>query len=361
MDDKVAYDDVKQFISDAIVARSRDEIPDYLKPSKYWLDFCKFSAYVRRLDNQELGHIRNHTWHLTGDSYQSYYFGSPVENRCLAEEYEYLVGRLGIELRMGEDERGIGFDTRWGKLNRDRIRHLQVLVDLREHGAFSSDRPQTLLEIGGGFGGLAAVIMSYNPAVTYVLLDLEETLFYQAIYLSNTFGRERVVLCDQGRPMPQLEPGRFYLVPQAQYQLIENVKFDLAINQQSMQEMNQLQVDHYCNLLERTSVLFYSANLDQHSQTVQDEKKIVAGLNAFLLGRFGPVLWDSYRDDSPILRLLRRWRTINSAIYHIKLLMSRSSAASRLYRLVRREPLRRFSDFNLQRLILRCAPIHKSS
>lgn len=349
-----SYDDIKQFIADAIAARSRDGVPDYLKPSKYWLDFCKFSAYVRTLDDQELRRIRYHTWHLTADNYQVYYFISDLNRRCLLEEYEYLIGCLGTGRHLGEGESGIGFDTPWGKINKDLARQLQVLVDLRRHDAFPSDRPQTVLEIGGGFGGLAATMMRYNPATACVLLDLEETLFFQAVNLSNAFGRGAVVLCDDRRPMPAPEAGKFYLVPQARGRLVEPLRFDVAVNQQSMQEMSEAQVDHYCDLLEKTTARFYSCNLDHHVLLLRSEKRIVTSLNALLLKRFGRPLWDSYRDCSSITRLGRRWGRVKTVADLLKSVVVRSRAASRLYLALWGEPVRRYSDVNLRRLIFRC-------
>lgn len=349
------FDDIKQFISNAIQARSREDVPEHLRPSAFWMDFCKYTDYVRKLDDGELLKVRNHTWHLTADNYQTYYFhGAGSVRRGVEEEYEYLIRRLGLDTFPGEGEHGLGFDTRWGKVCRDRVRYLQVLLDLHEHDALAAKGTQTVLEIGGGFGGLASVIMKHNPAVAYVLLDLEETLFFQAVNLTNAFGRSAVVLCESDRPMPALEPGKFYLVPQARFKLLEGLKFDLAINQQSMQEMNQQQVDHYCTLLENGARLFYSSNLDHHNQDLRDGKNIVTDLNTFIRRRLGRVLWDSYKDDSLLTRLTRRLGPIHRGVDSLKRALSHSRAASKLYRLLRGKPLGRHSDFKLQRLILLC-------
>jgi hypothetical protein len=349
-----SYDDVKQFIASAIDRREQADTPPFLIPSDYWKDFCKYSSYVPKLPDDELPFIRQHSWHLTGDGCHEYYFGSQSYRRSILEEYEYLARILELTAPMGEDPSAIGFDTPYGKLNRDRLRYLQVLADIIRNGAFLRDRPQSVLEIGGGYGGLASTVMAANPRTSYVIVDLEETLFYSSVYLRNTFGPDRVVLCDQRQAVSALEPGKFYMVPQSQYAQVQGWKFDLAINQQSMQEMNQQQVDHYCDLLENVAQLFYSCNLSQHTQILCREKKVVTGLNNFLLYRFPNVLWDSRKEAGLCWSILTRFPTMETAVRYTKILLSESSAVAGFYRALWKRPLRRFSDVRLQRLILRC-------
>ena len=62
-------------------------------------------------------------------------------------------------------------------------------------------------------------------------------------------------LTTEGSP-DKLSEGVVYLVPQSQAAVLEQYTFDLAINQQSMQEMNQEQVDRYCNLIKKDYEVF---------------------------------------------------------------------------------------------------------
>ena len=350
------YQRIKDFIAAAIDQRQGGDVPDFLRPSDYWGESFKYSEYVRTLPPDELKRIRYHTWHLTSDHYQIYYFGTDANKRCLLEEYDYLSGMLEGPAAFAEDDSGIGFDTDRGKLSIDLVRYLLVLVDLVRHGPISADGPRTVLEIGGGYGGLARLCMDFNPATAYVILDLAETLFFSAVNLTNAFGADRVVLCDRSGPPPSAEPGRFYLVPQSRHELVRPMRFDLAINQQSMQEMNQQQVSHYCDILAATTGQFYTCNLHHHSQKLRDETGIVTDLNDALRGRFPEVVWDSEKAESCLTRFIRRHPSIGFLHAGAKILGSQNARIARAYRGLTGRPLRQFSDARLQRLILRCRP-----
>ena len=332
------YDHIRDFIAKAIASREQSAPSDLTRPSRYWQDFCRFSAYVRGLPDDELPFIRYQTWHLTSDHYQRYYLGSESLLAAAEKEYLFLTGHLN-GFRPVESSEGIGFDTHHGKISIDLIRYLGVLKDLFLHGALSRDTRHSVLEIGGGYGGLASLCMQFNSSMAYVICDLEETMFYQAVHLSNVWGSDRVVMCDETAvSLPMLEPGKFYLVPQSRYGLVRTLRFDLALNQQSMQEMSQRQVEHYCDLLSETATCFYSCNQD-HGELVRERTQIVHGLNAFLLRRFPEVLWDSRLEMSSLARMSQR-----------------SSLTWRIYRRLSLVPPLQISDAQLRRLILRCSP-----
>jgi hypothetical protein len=100
-------------------------------------------------------------------------------------------------------------------------------------------------------------------------------------------------------------PGRFYLVPQFRSPAAAHVKVDIAVNQQSMQEMNESQVSYYCNLIDRAADYFYSCNLEQHAQTVVDRMGTVCSLTELFNRTFPGVIWRS-RPDLGRVKLLKK-------------------------------------------------------
>lgn len=66
----------------------------------------------------------------------------------------------------------------------------------------------SILEWGGGYGGLARIIRRLNPTVTYVIADLPALLALQFVYLSSVEGIEPIIV----RPGASLIPGRVNLV-----------------------------------------------------------------------------------------------------------------------------------------------------
>jgi putative sugar O-methyltransferase len=351
------YENIKSFLAAALERRQRSDVPEFLRPSIYWQDFSRFTSYVRTLPAEELKFIRYHTWHLNSDQYGFYYFCLDSTRRAVLEEFDYLKNKLGISTAFGEDKHGLGFDTDQGKISRDVVRYLLVLLELVKQGAFATAGPQMVLEIGGGYGGLARMCLTLNPATAYVIMDIEETLFYQAVYLTNTFGSDRVVLCGSGdAPISALKAGHIYLVPQSDFKKVLGCQFDLAINQQSMQEMNQAQVDNYCDLLSKVARKFYSCNISQHPDGVVGRTGIVKGLNEYFIRRFPVMVWDSDKEAGVATRFLRKHPhpKLEMALNEVVRLASYLELLQKCHRFVFGEPLRRFSDVQIRRLIFRC-------
>src|SRR5947209_13464956 len=63
-------------------------------PSKFWSDFCSFFDYLPSLPDEAFANLRLHTYHLTGDTYQSY---RSEEHTSELQSRQYLVCRLLLE------------------------------------------------------------------------------------------------------------------------------------------------------------------------------------------------------------------------------------------------------------------------
>jgi hypothetical protein len=125
-------------------------------------------------------------------------------------------------------------------------------------------------------------------------------MFFQAVHLANRFGFESLTLAE-GPSLDDgaLQPGRFVLVPQSRAQLVDGLSFDLAINQQSMQEMREDQVRYYCDLVLRNSSRFYSCNRPVHEGAVAAGMGTVENLTSILDGAFPEILWQPSEDEPP--------------------------------------------------------------
>src|SRR5258705_9277695 len=75
-------------------------------PSQCWADGCAFFSYSLELAPEAWTKLRLHTYHFTGDNYQSYLWGRP-ERWCGA--WDKLVADLPDILRLSEPVGGIGF------------------------------------------------------------------------------------------------------------------------------------------------------------------------------------------------------------------------------------------------------------
>jgi hypothetical protein len=93
--------------------------------------------------------------------------------------------------------------------------------------------PRHIVEIGGGFGCLTAMLKRLWPRAKFTLIDLKESLRIQRYYLKESFG----TLSDFSfkQDMDGIESA------------------DLVINIRSMMEMTKAQVDYYINHIQSLS------------------------------------------------------------------------------------------------------------
>jgi hypothetical protein len=283
-----SYSDLRSFGTEILERREDPSLPPVLRPSEAWRTSARQFRYVHELPDSELARIRFHTYHLTSDIYLTYAVDRPELRLYLTRACELIRAQLGHELP-DEGPEGIGFNVDGRRISIDLVRYLQVVADLYAAGVDCRRSPNAVLEIGGGYGGFAAAFVSLHPASACVLLDLEETLFFQAVHLCNRFGFDAVSLCSE---VPtETEPGRFYLVPQSASESLRKTQFDLVINQQSMQEMTREQVERYCALVDGSTRLFYSCNRHEHAGCVAAGMGVVRNLTQLLESRFPRVLW----------------------------------------------------------------------
>jgi putative sugar O-methyltransferase len=305
----VLLEEIKQFVRDAVERREHSGAEG---AADVWRFGTSLTSYLRQLDERELRFLRRHTFHFTGDNYQRYLFGNNSDRDGIAAAARFHFNRLpGFSIDEGEN--GIGYETDFGLISFDLIRYISVVADLVESGALKADDQKVLLEIGGGYGGLARTALAYAPACSYVICDLEEMLFCSAVYLSNQCGAERVHLVADDLGASQLVSGHFYLLPQSNLEQLRG-RFALALNQQSMQEMTQDQVERYCDFLADHATMFYSRNYPSLSAIggvdFLSKFSTVKDLNAFLRQRF-ELIWSGPKEtaefgDAWLERLLLR-------------------------------------------------------
>ena len=124
-----------------------------------------------------------------------------------------------------------------------------------------------VLEIGGGFGGLAYYLKSKNKKINYYATDLPENLILQKYFLSSCFKRwEKIKLCQSPEDVVigdfDGENGCVKLLPNYLIDSIPDNYFDLIINFRSFSEMPRITSDKYIKEASRLSkYLIYHENL----------------------------------------------------------------------------------------------------
>jgi hypothetical protein len=220
--------------------------------------------------------VRLHTYHLTGDNYQTYYLGN---RRGFLDFYGPWLATDGLPLEhvLSEPEDGIGFRLEDGRfVSADIARFQRSVATLSRTGILAelgrSEHAPRVLEIGGGYGGLALHLSRILSGSQYFIIDLPETLIFSAIYLALQAAAKRLYLYAPGERLDAEALGGFdfVLLPDYRIDAISGVEFDLAINVASMQEMRIDQVERYLDFLRANCRgVFYSCNRDR--QTGNDE------------------------------------------------------------------------------------------
>ena len=132
---------------------------------------------------------------------------------------------------------------------------------MKEGGAF--DRCQTVLEIGGGYGRNAFVILNSRPDTRYFMVDIPPALYIAQRYLSSLFDKRRVFsareFSDYEQVRDDIENSSIIFLLPHQLKLVPAKMFDLAINISSFGEMNRAQIESYFAEIDRvTAGAFYS-------------------------------------------------------------------------------------------------------
>ena len=134
---------------------------------------------------------------------------------------------------------------------------LGSLMDLNLLYAFSAlprDGVTRILEVGGGYGRLAEAAWNiFGKTVQYVIIDsVPASLYYAKEYLSRACPEARI----GSYYTDAFEMSRFdiAIIPAWHFERINNLRYDICVNIESMQEMNQHHVDYYLNLFDALAV-----------------------------------------------------------------------------------------------------------
>ncbi len=128
--------------------------------------------------------------------------------------------------------------------------------------AVSFEKTHNILEIGGGYGRNAYVILTLNPNARIVLVDIMPALYIAQRYLSSVF-KERKVF--QARSFScyeevkeEIEAASIVFLLPHQLSLLPDKQFDLSMNISSFGEMHLKQIEWYFQQINRlTSQYFY--------------------------------------------------------------------------------------------------------
>jgi hypothetical protein len=163
---------------------------------------------------------------------------------------------------------------------------------LRASETRGRERPiRDILEIGGGYGGLARISRLLHPRARYWIVDLPTSLFFAELFLRESFPDARFHYVSE-HGLAGADDADFVLVPSQLASAVHGCAFDIALNTGSLQEMTQSSVDYWMDLLQNhvDTDFFYSCNYFLMNKRMFDETRDLA------INQMCPVLddfWDT--------------------------------------------------------------------
>jgi hypothetical protein len=147
-----------------------------------------------------------------------------------------------------------------------KLNEFEVFPSAEYHCAFAQkinmlvrkfDRP-TILEIGGGYGGLAYYCLVENPRMRIVLSDLPENAALQAFYLKSMFPNKKIKLYGEVEIDGDFD---ILITPNFALEEISENSVELTFNSYSLAEMSRETVNRYINIIcNVTNHYFYHLN-----------------------------------------------------------------------------------------------------
>lgn len=110
-----------------------------------------------------------------------------------------------------------------------------------------------ILEVGGGYGRLAeAAYNIFGDSIQYVMIDsVPASLYYAKKYLDRACPYAKVWSYYESMHPLDMSRCNIIIIPSWHFERINTMMYDVCINIESMQEMNQFHVDHYLSLFDR--------------------------------------------------------------------------------------------------------------
>ncbi len=257
-------------VRDAVAKMKVDAADGVARPSEYWNAELANIDYLADASPLVIRKLRHHAFWITGLRAYDYRVQDDVQRDLFEMRLRALTRIGGADLVVAEPEvlGGFGYRIDGALYNLDTLKFLEVLVGLRTAGILdplrAADRP-VIVEVGGGWGGLAGQLRTLIPHALYVIVDLPELFLFSAVHLSTVFpGARQVFWGAEPDAAERWRKADFVFVPNTHAGAVSALAPSLVINVASFQEMTAAQVDAYASIAARGGCqTIYSLNRER--------------------------------------------------------------------------------------------------
>jgi putative sugar O-methyltransferase len=199
-----------------------------------------------------------------------------VREKCQAI-YERIAPDLPETLRPFLEESPIGnprvLEVEGLRLTQSSLEYTYMLSHLAPY----LESVKVVVDVGGGYGGLARLIKLARPGIRLVLLDLPETNAIQTYFLANAFPGAALLGLSDVVAMLEIDVSTldfdFLVLPGQLFERIRPLSFEAVINTRSMMEMDLPTVGFYIDQIQRKLApggFFYCVNRYEKKTRLRD-------------------------------------------------------------------------------------------
>ena len=143
------------------------------------------------------------------------------------------------------------------------------------------------MELGGGYGKFAYYILKNTKNFTYIDFDIPETLTLASYYLSKCFPNKKNFFYGESKFDKNVELNYdLIFLPSWEIENLDKDTVNLAINKNSLGEMDPDAAKNYLQHIHRTSKYFFSMNHEYFRNYFSDGKKSLVNKEYNLDGKF---------------------------------------------------------------------------
>lgn len=237
-----------------------------LMPSKHWQSLSREFERHARVDG-----LKNFKSRFFGRRWAAYSSDSPrIFESCVWQYWNTLAkeDREGL-LQLEEPERGANeiVTIQGRRYSTDLLQSIDEYYAITEGLPVEPGKQRIVLELGAGYGRLAWVFLKARPDVTYVIVDLPQSLFVAQEYLTAELPGLAVGRYEETRERgsfsrDELATRRLWFLEPWQLGRVGTCVVDVFINVYSLQEMTHENIQAYlCEVARLTTVRLF---LKQH-------------------------------------------------------------------------------------------------